>query len=161
MEAAGTDPVRYAYDIAARYQGELVKDWFLSATAGYSIARGDYPDLKSGSLGLSHRWGRVNATVNYTYLDPAPRADHRIGLTVSLPVGRRQRVAGRVDSDRNRIFADYDLQGFEGLDRSMGTFRWLTMTRAKPAFWTVNITPTGSGRPCITRMTRQAASTAR
>ncbi|HWU92382.1 MAG TPA: fimbria/pilus outer membrane usher protein, partial [Sphingomicrobium sp.] len=120
MEEAGTDPVRYAYDIAARYQGELVKDWFLSASAGYSIARGDEPDLKSGSVGLSHRWGRINATINYTYLDPAPRADHRIGLTVSLPVGRRQQVRAGFDSDRNRIFADYDLQGFEGLDQLNG-----------------------------------------
>jgi outer membrane usher protein FimD/PapC len=120
MEEPGSDTVRYSLDVAARYQAELVEGWFLNATAGYSKARGNDQDLKSASVGVSHRFGKVNATLGYSYVDPAPRSNHRVGLTLSLPIGRRQQLRGGLDSDRNRIFADYNLQGFEGLNQLNG-----------------------------------------
>src|SRR5690606_33018702 len=75
MAEARAEPNRYRYDIAARYQTELLEDTYGTFSASYGKARRGFRDQKSASAGLSRSFGRFNVGLNYSYIDNAPRAD--------------------------------------------------------------------------------------
>lgn len=118
MEAAGLDRNRFSYEANARYQTSIDTKTFLTLGASYLIGRDAQPDVRAFNAGMTRRFNRVSVGLNYSYRDDALRSDHRVGLTISIPLTRRQFVRAGYDSDRNRVFADYDLNGLDGLNET-------------------------------------------
>lgn len=117
MEPAGLNRNRFSYEANARYQMGLNDKTFVTLGATYSVGRDTQRDVRAFNAGLTRRFDRVTVGLNYSYRNDA-RQDHRVGLTVSIPLSRRQFVRSGYDSARNRVFADYDRNGLDGLNET-------------------------------------------
>lgn len=118
MAPIGTEPNQHSLDVTARYQTALWRKAFGTFGASYSKGRPGFRDLVTASAGVTQRIGRFNVSVNYLYSKDAPRSDHRFTLSISIPFSSNQYARASYDTDRNRVSADYDLIGLEGLDQT-------------------------------------------
>lgn len=118
MTPIGTDRNRYSLDITARVQTPLWHDAYGTLGGTYGMGRRGYRDEVTASVGVTQRIGRLNLSANYVYTKDAPRSDHRVMLSISLPFSSNQYARTAYDSDLNRVSADYDLIGLEGLNQT-------------------------------------------
>ena len=118
MEEAGTNPNRYSWDVTARYQTGIGHSAYVTVTGGYSWGRDGIADQRTAGASVTRRFGRINATMNYTYTRDDRGTENRAVFGISLPLGRRQSGRLSYDTRRNGVTADYNLQGFEGLGQT-------------------------------------------
>jgi outer membrane usher protein len=60
----------------------------------------------------------VNANFNYSYRHDERGAEHRGLFSISIPLGPRKSARASYDTRRNRVSADFQMLGFEGLDQT-------------------------------------------
>lgn len=108
----------YRYDLNARYQRNLTRALYATASAGYSKGRTSVTDLITGSFGLSRSFHRINIGTTYTYRQDDRGHEHRVSLSLNIPIGRNQSARTSYDTHKNRTALDYSLIGYEGLDQT-------------------------------------------
>lgn len=118
MTPIGAEPNSYSLDVTARFQTPLWHDAYGTLGATYGKGRRGNRDQVTASAGITQRIGRLNLSANYVYTKNAPRADHRLMLSISMPLSTNQYARAAYDTDRNRVSADYDLIGLEGLNQT-------------------------------------------
>lgn len=118
MAPAGTERNHYSLDITARVQTQLWRDAYGTLGGTYRLGRRGYRDEVTASVGVTQRIARLNLSVNYVYAKDAPRSDHRVMLSISMPLSNNQYARAGYDTDRNRVSTDYDLIGIEGLNQT-------------------------------------------
>jgi outer membrane usher protein len=111
-------PNTYRYEINGRYQRALSEKLYATVGAGYSKGRDPFGDLTTGSVGLSRSFGRISTSGTYSYRKDDRGTDHRVSLSLNIPLGRNQSVRTNYNSERNRVAADYSLIGYEGLGQT-------------------------------------------
>lgn len=118
MQRSGSDPNRFSWDLSARYQTPIDADTYVSFTGGYSWSRFSLADIRTAGVSANRRLGRLNVNVSYSYQHDERGTDHRALFSISIPLGARQSVRTSYDTTRNRVSADYQLLGFEGLGQT-------------------------------------------